>query len=240
MTNAEINTKTILKTRANFEKYLEEYNPEIITSTIAGYPNVNGRVIVKICDLTQNIDTFLNALADPTVKNLAQPPIVAWLVTSEREKIQNLINIMNNQSKSKDIQTFVFKASLNNDESDIDIECILKPEKKAGSSERRNDTPAKLLQNNYWIEYSKLSDRKITPAPRHYQALSIGKGGVQILQTVNTAEKYVATEILIRDDKELFEKLLQHKEEIEQKIGELSWQKIEGKKSSRIRKTIFL
>ena len=61
---------------------------------------------------------------------------------------------------------------------------------------------------------------------------------MEIFQTVNTAKGYVATEILIRDDKTIFEKLLEHKEEIENELGELSWQKIEGKKSSRIRKTV--
>lgn len=236
MTNAEINTKTILKTKANFENYIQEYNPTIITSTIAGHPNADGRVIVTICDLTQNIDTFLNALAEPTVQNLAQPPLIAWLVTSEKEKIQNLIKIMNKQASSREIQTFVFKATLNDDESDIDIECILKPEIKDRRYIRKDDTPAKLLQQAYWEEYNEQSDKKITPAPRHYQALAIGKGGVQIYQTVNTAEKYVATEILIREDKTIYEKLLEHREEIEKELGGLDWQKLEEKKSSRIRK----
>ena len=61
---------------------------------------------------------------------------------------------------------------------------------------------------------------------------------MEIFQTVNTAKNYVASEILIRDDKTIFEKLLEHKEEIEKELGTLDWQKIEGKKSSRIRKTI--
>lgn len=238
MTNTEISTKTVLKTKANFENFIQEYQPAVITSTLAEYPKADGRTVLTICDLTQNINSLLNKLNDPIVKGLPQPPLVAWLVTSEKEEVQNLLNIMNKSTNKNDIKTFVFKAALNDNESDIDIECILKPDCNERKSQRNDETPAKLLQLAYWEEYNEQSDKKITPAPRHYQALSIGKGGVQIYQTVNTAEKYVATEILIREDKTIYEKLLEHKEEIEKELGELDWQKLEEKKSSRIRKKI--
>lgn len=238
MTNKEITAKNVLKTKANFESFIEEYQPAVITSTLAGYPKADGRTVLTICDLTQNINSLLTRLNDPIVKNLPQAPLVAWLVTSEKEEVQNLIEILNKSTGRDDIKTFVFKAALNDDESDVDIQCILKPEFKERKSLRNDETPAKLLQQAYWEEYNEQSDKKITPAPRHYQALSIGKGGVQIYQTVNTAEKYVATEILIREDKTIYEKLLDHKEEIEKELGELDWQKLEEKKSSRIRKKI--
>lgn len=238
MTNKEITVKTVLKTKANFENFIEEYQPAVITSTLAEYPKADGRTVLTICDLTQNINSLLARLNDPVVKNLPQAPLVVWLVTSEKEEVQNLVDIMNKSTGRDDIKTFIFKAALNDDESDIDIECILKPEFNERKYQRNDETPAKILQHKYWIKYSELSDRKITPAPRHFQSLSIGKGGVEIFQTVNTAKGYIATEILIRDDKTIFEKLLEHKEEIENELGELSWQKIEGKKSSRIRKTV--
>lgn len=238
MTNKEITVKTVLKTKANFENFIEEYQPAVITSTLAEYPKADGRAVLTICDLTQNINSLLARLNDPVVKNLPQAPLVVWLVTSEKEEVQNLVDIMNKSTGRDDIKTFIFKAALNDDESDIDIECILKPEFNERKYQRNDETPAKILQLAYWKKYAELSDRKITPGPRHFQSLSIGKGGVEIFQTVNTAKNYVASEILIRDDKEIFEKLLEHKEEIENELGELSWQKIEGKKSSRIRKTV--
>ena len=238
MTNAEITVKTVLKTKSNFERFIEEYNPTVITSTLAGYPKAEGRTVLTMCDLTQNIGSLLTTLADPIVKNLPQAPLIAWLITSEKAEIQNFVEIINKSTGKNDLKIFVFKATINEDESDIDIECILKPEYNERKLQRNNETPAKILQYKYWIKYSEQSNRKITPAPRHFQSLSIGKGGVEIFQTVNTAKGYVATEILIRDDKTIFEKLLEHKEEIEQELGTLDWQKIEGKKSSRIRKTI--
>lgn len=76
------------------------------------------------------------------------------------------------------------------------------------------------------------------PAPQHYQYISIGKKGVQIMQTVNTKDKYVATELFINNDKDIFNNLLKSKDEIETKLGFLDWQDLEGKKSSRIRQVL--
>ena len=237
MTNVEISTKTVLKTRANFENFIGEYNPQIITSTIAGMPNANDRIVVKICDLTQNIDTLMDALTEEIIVNLEKPPIVAWMVTNEKEKIQNFVRILNQQSGTRGLKIFVFKASVNQDESDINIECILKPQYKENKYVRNDNTHAKIIQNEYWKKYLEITGRKISPGPRHYQRISVGKSGVEIMQTVNTAKNYVATEILIRENKDLYTRFLENKEKIEQEIGALDWRENEGKKSSRIRKT---
>ena len=58
------------------------------------------------------------------------------------------------------------------------------------------------------------------------------------MQTVNTKDKYVATELFINSDKGIFNKLLESKDEIETKLGFLDWQDLEGKKSSRIRQVL--
>ena len=102
---------------------------------------------------------------------------------------------------------------------------------------RNDNTHAKIIQNEYWKKYLEITGRKISPGPRHYQRISVGKSGVEIMQTVNTAKNYVATEILIRENKDLYTRFLENKEKIEQEIGALDWRENEGKKSSRIRKT---
>lgn len=81
---------------------------------------------------------------------------------------------------------------------------------------------------------------QVEPKPQHFQYLSLGKRGVQIMQTVNTRLNCVATEIFINNDQSIFEKLFEHKADIEEQLGYLEWQPIEGKKSSRIRKTLEL
>ena len=103
--------------------------------------------------------------------------------------------------------------------------------------------PAKLLQKAYWEKYFEICDElqsemQVNPAPQHYQYIPIGKKGVQIMQTVNTKDKYIATELFINNDKDIFKKLMERKTEIEEKLGFLDWQALEGKKSSRIRQTL--
>ncbi len=78
---------------------------------------------------------------------------------------------------------------------------------------------------------------QVNPKPQHYQYIPMGKRGVQIMQTINTQNKYVATELFINADKTIFQQLLDNKEKIEKSLGELDWQALEGKKSSRIRQT---
>ena len=58
------------------------------------------------------------------------------------------------------------------------------------------------------------------------------------MQTVNTKDKYIATEIFIANNKNIFNKLLEDKKEIEEKLGYLDWQALDGKKSSRIRQIL--
>ena len=120
----------------------------------------------------------------------------------------------------------------------------MKPELNNKKSYTRNEnTPAKIFQKVYWEKYFEICDElqsemQVNPKPQHFQYLPMGKRGVQIMQTVNTKLGYVATEIFINNDQTIFEKLLEHKVEIEEELGFLEWQPIEGKKSSRIRKTL--
>ena len=53
--------------------------------------------------------------------------------------------------------------------------------------------------------------------------------------TLNSKEQQVAVELYINDSKELFQKVLAKKDEIEEKLGlKLDWQELPDKKASRI------
>ena len=108
---------------------------------------------------------------------------------------------------------------------------------------RNKDTPTKRLQKNYWDLYitecdiSENPDMQIKEAvPQHYQNVSIQKNGIQILQTINTLSNYVASEIAINNNKELFNKLFKNKTNIEKEIGKLQWDSKDTNKSAKIRK----
>ena len=161
--------------------------------------------------------------------------------TQQKESILKQMAAINKYSTSG-FGIFIFKAFLNEDK--IEFKCLLKPPvpKKTTRVVNQN-APAKLLQKEYWDKYFEVCDElqsqmQINPKAQHFQYIPMKKRGVQIMQTINTVNNYVATEIFINNDKEIFNKLLEHKNEIEEVLGYLDWQELEGKKSSRIRKTL--
>lgn len=237
-----ITPEQVLKTKQNFSGYVEKNIPTVVTSTIANYQSKSGKVVVTLIDLTQKFDTLINAINNETVLNLPKKPYFAWMITNPKEQVMNFLKIINDSSNGE-LGFFVFKAFLNGDK--IDFECLLKPELVVKQKREVNtNTPSKQLQKTYWELYIELCDASDYPdmqikdaLPRHYQNISIGKAGVQILQTINTQNNYVASEIAINNNKEIFEKLLDHKEEIEKEVGKLEWDSKENVKSAKIRKT---
>lgn len=236
-----ITPEDALKSKKNFEEFMSDTHPTKVLSTLANYPQVNGQSIVFICDLTQKMETMVTALNEIESFNLDKAPFIVWYVTSEKEELVKAAKVLNHFS-IKGIKIFIFKAYLNEDK--IDFECVLKPELVVKQNRVVNtNTPSKQLQKAYWELYIELCDASEYPEmqikdalPRHYQNVSIGKAGVQILQTINTQNNYVASEIAINNNKEIFEKLLDYKEEIEKEVGKLEWDSKENIKSSKIRK----
>ncbi|MCD7780101.1 MAG: DUF4268 domain-containing protein [Candidatus Gastranaerophilales bacterium] len=222
----------ILKSRQNFSDYIEANSEKIISQITRDYPKHALNVVTA--QLTQNDEGLINAVENFTN---VQSGYIFWFVVNEKERLVNIARTLN-KNFSKNYGIFIIKTFLNEDK--IDFECILKPEIPTKTI-RNENTPAKLLQKEYWEQYFEICDElqsemQVTPAPRHYQYITMGKAGVQIVQTVNTKDNYAATEIMINNNKEIFNKLLENKSEIEEKLGTLDWQFLEGKKSSRIRK----
>lgn len=225
------------RNKAKFSELMNQSTPVSVSEILSNYSIPKEKTVIRVAELTQNFETLLDSLGDSNIPNLPQAPYLVWIVTQEKENVMNVLKTINKHATSG-FGIFVFKASLNDNK--IDFNCLLKPEIKQ-HSKRNTETPAKTLQLEYWQKYFEICDEltsemQINPKPQHYQYISIGKSGVQIMQTANTQNGYVATEILINKDKEIFRKLEEHKAEIEKALGELDWQFLEGKLSSRIRK----
>ena len=231
MTN--IAAEEALKTKRNFEEFLEDYNNPLVTSTLAEYTNGTTTVVAKICDLTQKMETLTELLNDPEIENLTKPPFITWYVTSEKPEIVKALDIFNKFSKG--IKIFVFKACLNVDK--IDINCILKPQKSPAFSGGKS----KELQLEYWKKYSEICDElsegdfQVIPKPQHWQYIPLGKTGVSLQLTVNTQTDSIGVDLFIANNKSLFEKLEKNKTEIENELGTLEWINNSSVKSARIR-----
>ena len=113
-----ITAEQALKSKQNFTEYLADNTPALVTSTIANYQSKSGKVVVTIAELTQNFETFVNAVNEPTVLELPQKPYFAWIVTNPKERIMNVLRTINEGSNG-DLEIFVFKAFFNNDKLDF-------------------------------------------------------------------------------------------------------------------------
>ena len=236
MTNTEITAAETLKMKAPFEDLvLNAPMPKDACEILNEYPQ---KGVERIADLTQKSETFLNRIVSESF-NVIQTPYLVWFVTSEKAEIMRALNVINKGDTA--LKIFVFKAYLLNDD-EIGFECLLKPDLKEKTKRTVNtETPAKQLQKTYWEAYfaecdEEQSEMQVTPYPRHYQNVSIGKAGIQILQTINTQNNYVASELAINNNKEIFNTLFEHKEEIENAVGDLEWDSKETNKSAKIRK----
>ena len=229
----------ICKSKAAFNDFiLNNPMPLEICEIMQNYPQ---KPVVKIAELTQNIETLINTIG---TEDFDTNQYLVWIVTRAKDEIVNTVKRLNGK---EGLGIFIMRAYLYNDETEIGFECLLKPELKEKVKRVINtETPAKQLQKEYWEVYKEVSDELqseiqiLEALPRHYQPVSIGVKGVQIMLTINTQKHYIAAEIGINNDKTLFEKLLEHKEEIESEVGELEWDSKESNKSAKIRKTYYI
>jgi hypothetical protein len=106
-------------------------------------------------------------------------------------------------------------------------------------------TDTKIKQLEFWTqfnEFAKKRQSKLRPQksyPQHWTSISIGSSDAILSLTINSREGLFGTELYIHNNKELYQKLFVHKNEIETELGETpEWMELPTKKASRIRMTI--
>ncbi|MDE2563244.1 MAG: DUF4268 domain-containing protein [Sphingomonadales bacterium] len=103
-------------------------------------------------------------------------------------------------------------------------------------------TDLKAQQQRFWQGLrTKLLDSKspVRPQkahPQHWADFAIGRAGVWLCATVNSPKKYVSLELQLRGPmaKPWFDQLQAQNQAIEAQIPGLSWQRLDGKKQSKI------
>ena len=169
-----INSAEVFKSRQNFSNFIEQSADAVINDLLKDYPKRPLHIIYP--QLTQSSDGILDA-----VNRLAgnQKAYIFWFIANEKEELKNTAITLNNYFDKNYCGIFIIKTILNGDK--IEFEPLLKPE--IPTKQTRNDnTPAKQLQKEYWEKYFEICDElqsemQVTPAPRHYQYIPIGKTG---------------------------------------------------------------
>jgi len=172
--------------------------------------------------------------------------IIIWVVRDAREEHRQAIEWLNNHT-DEEIGFFLIKIELYqiDDSSPAPkFEIISKPNEwaKTIKTSPSNDelTNTKLQQLEFWDnlkDYIRTKDTSIrlqTPRPQHWYDVSMGSSEAHIALTVNTREDLIGCEVYINLNKDLYNYLLNRKDEIEKEIGEKAiW--IDAAKASRIK-----
>ena len=253
MTTKNTNDDTQFRSRKDFKSFVGEDSEDMLEEALGSkvqilsiseqstdeHPdilavmNIHEKTVFE-CELKQNPKTLANLLKHAAAY---QAKNIVWCVNQESPEVMEtakwLSKIIGHEIKLYVLTVYVENFTLK-------LKAILKPDVNTYQKPTGKITDTKQKQNDFWQAFSGyLTEKnlpiKITPAPQHWQYITIGISGVSIQLTVNTAKNNLGCELLIANDKELFKKLEANKDKIEKQLGKLDWQALEGKKSSRIR-----
>lgn len=176
---------------------------------------------------------------------------IIWIVKDVRDEHKQAIDWLNDNTNEK-INFFALNIELwkiENSPFAPKFNIISKPnnwakalKKSTTNQSQNNTTDLKMLQlefwtnlNDYFNNNSSVSTR--TPRPQHWYDLTLGVGSKAHLSlVVHNREQYCSVEVYIPNSKELYFKLEQHKQEIEDKINlKFEWMELPKKQASRIR-----
>ena len=174
--------------------------------------------------------------------------IVIWIVKDVREEHKQAIDWLNEHTDNQ-INFFAIKMELWKIEDSAiapKFQIVSQPNgwAKALKTNNRsqNLTDTKALQFDFWSSFKEFATEKGTkfrlqkPQPQHWYVVSLGVSEAHISLTINSRTNELGCEVYIADSKELFEGLLNNKDQIEAELGEeLEWLALEGKKASRIK-----
>jgi hypothetical protein len=174
--------------------------------------------------------------------------VVVWVTGEVREEHRRAIDWLNEHT-DENIEFYLVKIELwqiGDSPYAPKFEIISKPNdwaKAVKESIGQGDlTDTKLNQLEFWNqfkEYGKNNKTKLRfqrTYPQNWTNISIGHSDAHISLNMNSRENVFSAELYIPDNKELYAKLLEQRNDIERDFGEKAeWMELPGKKASRVR-----
>ena len=175
--------------------------------------------------------------------------IIIWIVKRAREEHRAAIEWLNNHT-DENISFFLVEIKLykiGNSDPAVMFDVIEKPNdwtKEVKKQKQNSSDPAKQFRLEYWTAFNEYAFmqpafaknfKKRKPSTDHWMTLSLGSSAYSLDILALKKRNAVVVEFYIHDDKTIFQKLLQHKADIESDIGfNLDWRELPDKKASRI------
>ena len=173
--------------------------------------------------------------------------VVVWIVKEAREEHRSAIEWLNNNTNSN-VNFFLIEIhayKIGNSDNAPMFQVIEQPNdfiknnKSTNSSDTMNTSQSQRVEfwnqfNNVLVERGKpFNVRKATTD--HWYNVAIGTSDAHIDITLVNKDSVIGVELYITDNKDLFDKLYQKKDEIEADLGfKLDWRRLNNSKASRI------
>ncbi|WP_418876695.1 DUF4268 domain-containing protein [[Clostridium] scindens] len=173
--------------------------------------------------------------------------VVIWVVKHAREEHKAAIEWLNNHTDDK-IGFFLCEIKLykiGNSEPAAKFEVIEKPNDWTKEVKKNESISGTQQQRyDYWVafedyafqntQFAKNFNRR-KPSTDHWMNFSVGSSACHIAVSQIQKRDELVVELYINEDKELFNSLLQHKDDIEATAGfSFDWRELPEKKASRI------
>lgn len=173
--------------------------------------------------------------------------VVVWIVTKAREEHRSAIEWLNNNTNNNVnfflIEIHAYKIG-NSDKAPMfkvveQPNDFIKNNKSSSNDESMNKSQSQRIEfwsqfNDVVIERGKpFNTRK--PTTDHWYNIAIGTSEAHIDITLVNKDSLIGVELYITNNKELFDKLYERKEDIENDLGfKLDWRRLDNSKASRI------
>ena len=224
----------------NTEAYVGAYRCDIV----AVDETTNVKVIIENQLENSNHDHLGKII---TYASGLDAKVIVWIVKEARDEHRSAIEWLNNHT-SKDINFFLIELhayKIGNSEPAPMFQIIeepndfIKESKGTKSDGTMNKSQSERLE--FWTKFNDHVIARGKPfnihkaGSAHWYDVSVGTSGVKISIALINKDKYISVELYIYDNKALFDKLFEEREEIESQLGfEMEWLRLEKSKASRI------
>jgi len=176
--------------------------------------------------------------------------VMVWIVREAKEEHRAAIEWLNNNTAG-DINFFLIEIHayrIGDSDPAPKFEVVEKPNdfvkrsKAKGGDDELNKRESERLF--FWEQFNQVvasrgkpfNIRK--PTTNHYYDVAIGTSEAHVVIALVNKDGNITVELYITDNKELFDNLLQRKDEIEQQLNlPITWERLDNKKASRIKYT---
>ena len=174
--------------------------------------------------------------------------VIVWIVREAKEEHRAAIEWLNNNTNN-DINFFLIEIhayKIGNSDPAPKFEVVEKPNDFVKRSKVKNDdrdlNKSQGERLIFWEQFNQtligrgkpFNVRKATTD--HWYDVALGTSEAHIAIDLVNKDGNVVVEVYINDNKDLFDNLSEHKEEIEMALGfKMTWDRLDGKKASRIK-----